>query len=98
MIRAVQAAGLLAVGMACAWVTPHSVTAEAAAGHACYGSECGPNGEVRVSATWDTLPNTRTSEVKPLDRARMLNEPWCPLLRCDADRCECLGMDGGVTP
>lgn len=44
---------LIGLALAGCAVRPASVTAEAAAGHACYGAECGPNGEVRIGATWD---------------------------------------------
>lgn len=44
---------LLALLCSCAGVRPASVTVEGAVGHACYGRECGPNTEARVSVTWD---------------------------------------------
>ena len=37
----------------CAAVKPSSVSVDVAAGQACYGKECGPNAEVRASATWE---------------------------------------------
>lgn len=67
MLFAAVTAAFLGLALAGCAARPSSVTAEAAAGYACFGAECGPNGEVRVSATWD-LPNHTTSEVKPWQR------------------------------
>lgn len=50
-MRALLFISLLLSG--CAAVRPSSVTLEVAAGHACYGADCGPQGEVRASVTWE---------------------------------------------